>query len=250
MQTVAPYEELAEIYDTVMSHIGYDIWMDFIRELCDAHEVAPDTTLDLSCGTGKTLPYMKDRFGTIYCTDLSIAMIKILVENYPEYRNSTFISDMGRIPVNTKFDLILNIQDSLNYYTEPDALQAHLIDVERCLQDGGAYIFDFSTEENIKNNFQNMHELYEDEDYGYERLNTYLPNKRLNITEFYIWKRNNGKQQQFHEKHIQKMYSLEQIEEVLLLSPFSRWQFYEDELLQPASDESERIHVIALKGKE
>lgn len=250
MQTVAPYEELAEIYDAVMSHIGYDIWMDFIQELCDAHNVVPGTTLDLSCGTGKTLPFMKERFGRIFCTDLSIAMIKILVENHPKYNNRTFISDMGRLPLNTQFDLILNIQDSLNYYTEIDAIQTHLSEVERCLQKGGAYIFDFSTEENIKNNFQNMHELYEDDDYGYERLNTYLPKKRLNITEFYIWKRFNGETQQFHEKHVQKMYALEEIEKLLQQSPFSRWYFYEDELLQPPSGESERIHVIALKGME
>jgi len=249
MQTVAPYKELAEIYDTVMSHIGYDIWMDFIQEMCDTHDIAPGNTLDLSCGTGKTLPFMKERFGKIFCTDLSHAMIEILVENYPNYKNRTFISDMAHIPVNTQFDLILNIQDSLNYYTEIDAIHEHLIDVERCLEMRGAYIFDFSTEENIKNNFQNMHEFYEDDDYGYERLNTYLSKKRLNITEFYIWKRYNGEKKQFHEKHVQRMYSLEEVEELLQKSPFSRWHFYEDELLQPPSGESERIHVIALKDK-
>ena len=96
----------------------------------------------------------------------------------------------------------------------------------------------------------NMHEFYEDDDYGYERLNTYLAKKRMNITEFYIWRRYNGEKQQFHEKHVQKMYSLEEIENLLRQSPFSRWHFYEDELLQPPSEESERIHVIALKGKQ
>ncbi len=248
MQHVAPYSELADIYDKVMSHIGYDVWIDFLKELCMKHSIEPVSTLDLSCGTGKTLAYMSEGFGKIYCTDLSFSMLKILRKNYPAYADKTFLSDMADLPINTSFDLILNIQDSFNYFSDHNLIKNHFIEIYQNLNMSGAYIFDFSTEENIKNNFLDLHEYYEDECYGYERLNSYLKKKKINVTEFYIWKEESGERRNYYEKHIQRMYTVNEVEQFLKASPFQEWSFYEDETLHSPGKDAERIHVIARKN--
>jgi len=247
MQEVQPYEKLAKFYDHVMSYIDYEIWIDFLRELCDTHSIHPERTLDLSCGTGNTIPYLKSWCGDLYCMDLSPEMVKRLMEKFPAMAGHAWVGDMSRLPIRACFDLIMNLQDSMNYYPDISGVITHLDEVHTHLSEGGAYIFDFSTPENVKNNFIDYHEIYEDEMFGYERINRYHPRKKLNQTDFIIWDMEQGKKKVYLEKHVQRMYSLDEIETSLRKSSFSRWVLYEDELLHPPSADTERVHVIAFQ---
>lgn len=245
MQEVQPYSKLAPIYDHVMSYIDYEIWIQFLHELCEAHNIHPENTLDISCGTGNTIPYMLPWCGDLYCMDLSLEMVKQISGKFPAMTGHVWVGDMSVLPVRTKFDLIINLQDSMNYYQDLSRVIEHLNEVFTHLSDEGAYIFDFSTPENVKNNFIDLHEIYEDDSFGYERLNRYFPRKKINQTDFIIWEKQQGKKKQYIEKHVQRMYSLDEIEMSLHESSFDSWVWYEDEILHPPSSETERVHVVA-----
>jgi len=247
---VPPYQALAEIYDDVMSHIDYEAWIGHYAAMCSSHQVYPDTTLDISCGTGRAVPYLHPWCGALFCMDQSLSMVRVLYRRYPEMQNRLWVGEMSGLPTNKQFDLILNIQDSLNYYTSADRIIQHLRSVYAHLNPGGAFVFDFSTEENIRNNFIDMDEFYEEDAFGYERVNTYMPRKRLNLTEFYVWFNTNEQPRVFQEKHLQRMYSSDEIQSCLNESPFEEWTVYEDETLHKPSADAERIHVIALKQSE
>ncbi len=199
---VSPYEKLAHIYETVMSHIDYDEWVEYLKRLCGRHELAVQPAVDLSCGTGNIIPHVREWCGTLHCMDLSLPMVRRLLERYPEMRGSTWVGDMSSLPFRGAYNLVINLQDSVNYYLKTGEFVQHLHEVYRVLAPHGAYIFDLSTEQNIRRNFQDFHEVYEDADWGYERVNEYLRRKRLNITEFYIWEKREGHRQSYRERHV------------------------------------------------
>jgi len=247
--TVPPYSKLAAIYDVVMSYIDYEIWIDYLHQLCTRHQIFPETSLDISCGTGNPLPYLQEWAGQVYCMDLCQDMVSQLINKHPSMQSRAWVGDMSFLPVQTEFDLILNLQDSVNYYMDPGDIITHLDEIYPFISREGAYIFDFSTPENVKNNFIDLHEFYDDEQFGYERLNRYYPRKRMNVTQFYIWELVDGNKDWYKEEHTQRVYSLEEIEECLGASRFGRWETYEDETLHAPSRHAERIHVIAFPGE-
>ncbi len=246
---VPPYSKLASIYDVVMSYINYEIWIDYLHQLCARHEIFPEISLDISCGTGNPLPYLQKWGGQLYCMDLCKDMVSQLVKKYPSIHSRAWVGDMSALPVRSLFDLIFNLQDSVNYYLNPGNIVNHLDEIYPFISRQGAYIFDFSTPENVKNNFIDLHEFYDDEQYGYERLNRYYPRKRINVTQFFIWELANGNKRWYKEEHTQRMYSLQEMEECLEASRFNRWQIYEDETLHAPTRQAERIHVIAFPGE-
>lgn len=185
--------------------------------------------------------------GTLYCMDQSPEMVKILYQRFPEMQSRTWVGEMSAFPTRLKFDLVVNIQDSVNYYLKPDRITQHLDNVREQLTPHGAFLFDLSTEENIRNNFIDMDEIFETDTFGYERINTYLPRKRLNISRFYLWQGEDPKKQTYLEKHLQRMYTIDEIEQCLENSMFTDWVLYADETFEPATEKSERIHVIAMK---
>mgnify|MGYP006279160461 CR=1 FL=1 len=242
---VPPYHKLAEIYDLVMSHIDYEDWVGFLQDLCGHHGIETERVFDISCGTGKTLPYMDGWCEEIYGMDLSFPMVKQLVTSFPEMRSKVWVGDMSALPVCGGFPLILNLQDSVNYYLKPEEFLNHLHEVHSHLTGDGYYLFDLSTELNVRRNFLDFHEVYEDESWGYERVNTYLNRKQLNITEFYIWEYRDRGKTTYRERHFQRMYTSEELTDILKKSPFRSWWLYGDITLRAPDKDAERIHVVA-----
>ena len=245
---VAPYEKLAGIYNEAMSHIDYAGWVGYLEDLCNQLGIHPKLTLDISAGTGNTVPFMQPWCGELYCMDLSLPMIRVLYHRFPELRARTWVGEMSALATNLTFDLIVNLQDSVNYYTEISKIQSHLDTIYTTLRPSGTYIFDFSTENNVKNNFIDLHEIYENEHHGYERLNTYFSRQKLNLTEFRIWQEQDGKRSAYLEKHLQRMYDLDEIVSCLESSPFDSWDLFEDETFDQPTKHAERVHVVARRN--
>jgi len=244
---VPPYSQLASIYDEVMSYIDYKSWVGYLKKLSKLHGIAPKKTLDISCGTGNIIPYMKRWSGQLYCTDVSVPMLRELLRKMPEYRNRTWASEMSALPLRMTFDLILNLQDSVNYYLAPENIANHFEHVYHYLNSDGVYIYDFSTEANIRNNFADLREVYEDDEYGYERVNHYNPRTHLNTTEFLIWKLKHTKRVYYRETHKQRMYTMNEFKELMDASPFDRWDWYEEETTNSPREDAERVHVVMRK---
>jgi len=245
---VPPYNQLASIYDEVMSYVGYKNWGRYLKKLCRLHGVKAERVLDISCGTGNIIPYLRRWTGKLYCTDYSLSMIRELVRKMPEYRSAAWVSEMSALPLQMHFDLILNLQDSVNYYLNPEDISKHFEHVYQYLEPGGIYIYDFSTEENIRRNFIDLREVYENEDFGYERVNKYNPRTHLNTSEFLIWKLENEDHVYYREIHQQRMYSMEQFQELMDASSFDRWDWYEEETTNSPRKDAERVHVVMRKA--
>lgn len=112
----------------------------------------------------------------------------------------------------------------------------------RALGEGGAFIFDISTE------YKFMHVLdgqlyYEDrEKVSYFWRNEFLPQNRLmNMELTFFVRKKNGEYTRFDETHIQRCYTEAELKTLLYTAGFKEIETYEDYTKQPVSEQSMRI---------
>jgi ubiquinone/menaquinone biosynthesis C-methylase UbiE len=97
------FKELAKYYDLIYSWKDYRKEADKIKSLIKKHKKSDGhDLLEVACGTGKHLLYLKDSF-SILATDLNKAMLSMVRKNVP---NVTFKqADMTSTPSNKFFPI-------------------------------------------------------------------------------------------------------------------------------------------------
>jgi SAM-dependent methyltransferase len=138
------YEALAPFYDTFTAHHDYDLWQTVLLRLGRAHGLSGDRLLDVGCGTGKSfLPFSRDGWRVTAC-DVSARMLAIAAAKAPA-DVALHVADARELPRYGVFDLVLLLDDVVNYLTEPGELRAALRGARRNLAPDGVVIFDANT---------------------------------------------------------------------------------------------------------
>ena len=117
------YETLSEYYDRFTDDVGYEEWADFFERLFEREGVKPSLVLDLACGTGSLTRILAQRGYDMIGADASPEMLMQAV------------------------DACLCCLDSVNYVTEPEALQTAFERVHTFLNPDGLFVFDINTPE-------------------------------------------------------------------------------------------------------
>lgn len=140
---LAAYEPLAAHYDLFIAGYDHRRWVGVLDRLAREHGLAGDRALDLACGTGPALgPLLELGYDVAGC-DLSPAMIAIARERHPGV--DLHVADMRELPELGPFDLVLCLDDAVNYLLDERDLTAALRSVRSVLADGGLLIFDVNT---------------------------------------------------------------------------------------------------------
>src|SRR5437868_13018046 len=150
------FTAVAPHYDRLMRDVPYRMWVRYLKQLLEVHEFEPKRVLDLACGTG-TVTEMLARSGyDVVGVDLSQGMIeearrKAIRSELPlEYH----VQDAAEMELPGKpFDLCVSFFDSVNYITEPKALQSAFHKVSAHLVPGGLFIFDINSAFALENGF-------------------------------------------------------------------------------------------------
>ena len=107
------YDNFAEIYDLIYNFLDYEKTAKKIKKLILKNKrTEVKTLLDIACGTGRHLNYLKKDFK---CTgvDISNQMLDIARKNYSDIR---FIqADMIELDLKEKFDSIICLFSSIGY---------------------------------------------------------------------------------------------------------------------------------------
>ena len=138
------YDAAADIYDDFTADHDYDGWTALIERLARAHGLAGDRLLDVGCGTGNSfLPFLERGYRVTAC-DISPRM---LARARAKCRGCARLSvaDLRSLPRLGSFDLVLAIDDVLNYLTAAD-LPAALRGLAANLAAEGLLMFDVNTE--------------------------------------------------------------------------------------------------------
>ncbi len=240
----APYSALAEIYDSVMSHVNYRRWAEYIHELVQRYHPQAHWLVDLSCGTGTCCFYLQKLGYRVHGMDLSEAMIRQARKKYSSsrIRDVFFCSDMVRPPLRNGPDVVISLYDSMNYITTPHRWIECLSRVYQCLAANGIFIFDVSTVFNSRVHFSDYEEEHRFFGASYKRISSFLPKKSVQINRFEI--KFDNRKEVYSENHRQVIRYLAEIDDFIARTAFKKEAAFRDYTFLPAVEECERVHYV------
>jgi bacteriocin biosynthesis cyclodehydratase domain-containing protein len=138
------FEATARVYDVLTAHHDYEKWTVLIEGLARPHGLADrGRLLDVGCGTGKSLlPWLARGWSATGC-DLSPAMLACARPKLPP-EVELLVADARRLPELGPFELVLLLDDVVNYIDAADHAEL-FAGVTRVLAPDGLAIFDLNT---------------------------------------------------------------------------------------------------------
>lgn len=252
ISTKPNYTVLAEIYDEVMHDVDYEAWTDYIDEIIMQHHHKAEDLLELACGTG-TMALSIEEFGyyNILATDASQQMIEIARKKAEKEYSDVEFKTMNFLDfdIDRKFDIVYMVFDSLNYlHNDDDILKLHQ-NVREVLNPGGLFIYDFTTPRNSINaiSYLDKKEQKVGNTIRYRRDSKYDHKDRLHTNTFKIEKlspQTGELVQSFTEVHRQRIYTLEEITDLVNQTDFDIIAAYDGFKLIPARKNSLRITMV------
>ena len=251
------YDFLAPFYDNFNGDIDYSQWADFIEKIIEREytDGNPELILDLGAGTGSmTIELAKrgyDMTGVDYSTDmLDVARERASEEGISE-KILWLYQDMREFELYGTVDVALCCLDGINHLTGRSDLDKCFKLVHNYLNPNGLFVFDV----NGKYKFEN---IYGDETYVMESDDAYCVwqnyyNRKTHICDFYITlfkECDGGKYERFEDVQREKMYTLKYLKQALLRNSMEFIGAYSDFNFKDASDEDERIYIVARCKKE
>jgi SAM-dependent methyltransferase len=158
----AAYDSFAPVYDQFNAQNDYEVWLGQVllpelekHGLLDAiHEAGERRVLDIGCGTGRAFPPLASRGWQVDGCDISPRMLEMAAAKYPWMsRDSLRVADVRDLPSYNQsgplapgpFQLILALNDVVNYLTEDGDLERAFEAMKRNLAPQGLICFDANT---------------------------------------------------------------------------------------------------------
>lgn len=141
------YESLAGAYDGLTRDIPYEKILKFIEAVLQTSGKAPQTALDLACGTGSMSVLLAERGLRVLGADISEEMLTVAQQKAADMENPPYFirQPMQRLRLPEPVELVVCLLDSLNYLDEPDDCPAVFERVYKALTPGGVFLFDINT---------------------------------------------------------------------------------------------------------
>jgi SAM-dependent methyltransferase len=143
---LAAYEAFAAVYNDFNHSNDYEKWLGraLLPELRKHGLREGSSALDVGCGTGRAFGPLLQRGWQIHGCDLSPAMLELAAEEGGA-EVTLQVADMRDLPHLGDFDLVLSLNDSVNYLLGDDDLLDALIGMRRNLAEDGLLAFDVNS---------------------------------------------------------------------------------------------------------
>ena len=137
------YERLAAHYDLFTAAYDHRRWVTALDRLARDHGLTGSKVLDLGCGTGRAIGPLRELGYDVTGVDVSPSMVAVARERHPDV--AVEVADMRALPSVGPFDLVLCLDDAVNYLLDEHELNAALSSIRPVLADGGLLVFDVNT---------------------------------------------------------------------------------------------------------
>lgn len=146
------YADFASCYDRLTDDVPYEKWADYIERLFKKYRVKPELLLDLACGTGSLTKLFCLRGYDVIGVDASPEMLNAAREKCAELENPPLLlsQTMQKLDLYGTVGAVVCSLDSVNYLTDPRALNAAFSRVGLFLEPGGLFVFDVNTEKKLR----------------------------------------------------------------------------------------------------
>jgi SAM-dependent methyltransferase len=135
------FEKSARFYDAIYSWKDYAAEARRLKALLveRQHMIAPRTLLDVACGTGAHVPYLRDDFA-YEGLDLDAQMLALAHERFP---NIPFHhGDMCDFELGRQFDVVTCLFSSIAYVKTADKLEQATATMARHVRPGGVLVIE------------------------------------------------------------------------------------------------------------
>ena len=252
------YTSFASVYDTFMDDVPYEEWGEYLHGLLKEYGINDGLVLDLGCGTGTMTELLADLGYDMIGVDNSEDMLEIALEKKVKSGHDIryLQQDMREFELYGTVRAIVSICDSVNYITEPDELQRVFYWADNYLDTDGVFIFDFNTEykyreilgdTTIAENREECSFIWDNYYYEEEQINEY--ELSLFIKEDVPSSDGGERYRKYQETHFQRGYTLDEMLELVQASGLKFLAAYDAFTREAPGAKSERIYVIAGKGK-
>ena len=250
------YDMLAPIYDEVNKDIDYSGWADFIEKIIQKHQGFEEQNLilDLGCGTGRMTLELAKRGYDMTGIDYSAEMLDIARSEAEKKKITNILwlnQDMRDFELYGTVGVTVSCLDCMNHLTSKTDFLRCLSLVHNYLVPGGLFIFDINGKARFEKTYARNSYVMETEASVCVWQNYY--NDSNGICSFYITlfsENENGSYDRYDEIQQEKMYTLRSIKNMLLKSGFEFSGAYSDFEFSEATDENERIYIVAKCVKE
>lgn len=243
------YEKFAQVYDSLMEDVNYELWVDYIEEIFNRFYIKPIKIIDLACGTGNiTIPLSKRGYH-ITGIDLSADMLTIAEHKSQEGSNNIqwIQGDMINLKGFKQIDTIICACDGINYILEKENLNQIFKNIYDTLGENGIFTFDINSSYKISRILADETFAYSGEEVSYIWENFYDSNSKIIDFELSFFVREGKHYNRFNETHQQRAYSIEEIIFSLENSGFKEIFTYETFGFKSPKTESERIQFVCKK---
>lgn len=158
---LSTYEKYAAIYDELNHHNNYEMWLGekLLPEL-EQRGLRTGRALDVGCGTGRAFAPLLRRGWQVRGCDISPAMLARAREQFGDAVELD-VADMRELPVFGSFELVLVMNDAVNYLIGEGELELALRGLRANLAPHGLLLFDCNSKLMFDLAFEPMEEEVE-----------------------------------------------------------------------------------------
>ena len=233
-----PYEILSKLYSKDWGKYSSK-YIDLISKVIDIYNLNVHSVLDVACGTGILASELHSKNFEVSGIDISEDMINVARENT---KGIDFqVADMEDFSFDKKFQIITCAFDSINYLTNHIKMEKTLKNILKHLDDNGVFIFDI----NAPVLYEEKHFGVIDREFDGMKFKQILEYDKANKIGKTIFDFGNNES----ETHVQKAYSVDDMDKFLLKSGFEIISRYKDFKLSPIDDKAYKIFYVVKKKK-
>jgi SAM-dependent methyltransferase len=210
------YSVLARFYDLCMD-VDYEQWASYLLALCRRHGHTPSSIVDLGCGTGNlTIPLAEQGY-RLTGVDVSWPMIAQAKSKAVErgLEIPFYVADLRGLRLGgAGFDTAISGCDVLNYFTTEADLRRALKGGAELVAPGGIWLFDLNTPWKLQEIYGEQSYADLRDDFAFFWDNRYDPQTAVCTMDLtFFVELNDGRYKRIRERHQQKAWLPEQIEQ-------------------------------------
>lgn len=236
------YQGFAQLYDALTFDVDYENIASFIHSLLEKNGIKKGLVLDLACGTGTLTLALANKGYEMLGADLSEDMLSVARQKQGA-ENILFLNQpMDDFELYGTVDAIVCVLDSINYLTEPGALEKTFHLCANYLNPGGLLIFDVNSEYKFSSVLGTTTYSYETDDIFYNWENEYDPKSRLcDLYLTFFCLEESGLYRRVDEVHTQRAYSEKELKKALAEAGLTVLDTYDDYTPKKPHETSQRI---------
>lgn len=238
-----PYTDIAPVYDSLLRHVDYQEWYEYILSIMKKHVLHPRLILELGCGTGRFGSKFSNDGYTIYGIDNSLDMLRVAkTRAFLNFR--IFCADITRFYISKKIDFIFSVHDTMNYLLDTTDILNMFQCVKEIMHQSSIFMFDITTEHNILKNFDGKTSHFRFRNSSVQWSNNYDAQKKLIYSNLHFSRA--GKTTV--EEHVQRIYPINEITRLAIESGLEVLGVHGDYTFESPHDESIMINFITRKA--